>query len=101
MYLAHKWNEFIYAAISPDASPAVGGHACTANCFSAGVRNGLNAIVISSGKMIAAQSRYAGTPTVNDFLEAPNNTGAATRIFAEINANQTSTYADTIVTIPR
>ena len=51
--------------------------------------------------MIAAQSRYAGTPTVNDFLEAPNNTGAATRIFAEINANQTSTYADTIVTIPR
>lgn len=100
-YADNKWNEFIYASISPDASPAVGGHACAANCFSAGVRTGLNAIVISSGKMINAQNRYSATPTVTDFLEAPNSTGNTTRVFADTNATQTSTYADTVLTIPR
>lgn len=100
-YAAHKWHEFMFAAISSDASPTVGGNACSANCFSAGARNGLHAVVISAGKMIAAQNRYSGTPTVNDFLEAPNNTGSTTRIFAEPNAKHTSTYADTIAPIPR
>ncbi len=100
-YADHKWNEFIYASISPDASPAVGGHACTANCFSAGVRTGLNAIVVSSGKMINTQNRYSATPTIADFLEAPNSTGNATRVFADTNAPQTSIYADTVLTIPR
>ena len=100
-YFAHKWNEYIYAAYSPDASPAVGGTACSANCLSAGARNGLNAVVISAGKMINSQNRYAGTPTVDDFLETPNNTGTTTRIFAEQNANHTSTYIDTVATIPR
>ena len=99
-YTDHKWNEFIYAAISPDASPAVGGRACAANCLSAGVRTGLNAVVISSGKMINTQNRYVTTPSVTDFLEAPNVSGASTRIFAETSASQSSTYADTVVTIP-
>ena len=99
-YADHKWNEFIYAAISPDASPAVGGRACAANCLSAGVRTGLNAVVISSGKMINTQNRYVTTPSVTDFLEAPNVSGASTRIFAETSASQSSTYADTVVTIP-
>lgn len=100
-YADHKWNEFIYAAISSDASPTVGGNTCTANCFSAGVRTGLHAIVISSGKMINTQNRYLATPSVTDFLEAPNSTGTATRTFAETNASQSSSYADTVITIPR
>ena len=100
-YAAHKWNEFMYAAISADASPVFGGNTCGANCLSAGARSGLNAVVISSGKMINSQNRYLATPSVNDFLEAPNNTGSSTRIFADPNANHTSTYADTVATIPR
>ena len=100
-YTDHKWHEFIYAAISPDASPSVGGHACSANCFSAGTRGGVNALVISSGKQISPQNRYAAMPSVTDFLEAPNSTGTATRTFADTNTSQTGTYADTIATIPR
>ena len=99
-YADHKWHEFIFAAISADASPSVGGHNCSANCFSAGTRTGLNAIVISSGKPIGTQNRYAVTPAATDFLEAPNITGTATRIFADANARQNATYADTVVTVP-
>ena len=99
-YTAHKWNEFIYAAISSDASPSIGGHGCSTNCFSAGTRGGLNAVVISSGKQIGAQNRYVATPAITDFLEAPNSTGTATRSFADTSASQSTTYADTVVTIP-
>ncbi len=100
-YVNEKWNEFIYAALSPDASPAVGGTACSANCFTAGARTGLNAVVISAGKSLAGQNRYTAGTTVADFIEAPNATGTSTRTFADPHTAMTAVYADTVSTIPR
>ena len=100
-FVSEKWNEHILVAISADASPAVGGNSCTSNCFSVGPRTGIHLAVLSAGRMLPAQSRYVSTPTLADFLEAPNVTGPTTRVFADTNLIQTSTYADTIVTIPR
>lgn len=100
-YVVEKWQEYIYAAISPDASPVIGGATCGGNCFSAGTRVGITAVVISSGKMIGTQNRYIVSPTIADFLEAPNVTGVSTRIFADTTASQSNSYADTIATIPQ
>ncbi|MCA3035561.1 MAG: hypothetical protein ING33_10235 [Rhodocyclaceae bacterium] len=101
-YLTQKWYEHMYAAISVDSTPSSGtSAACTTNCYSAGARTGLDAVVISAGPQIGAQNRYAVSPTVSDFLEAPNTTGTTTRTFADTTAARTSTYADLLSTIPR
>jgi hypothetical protein len=101
-YLTQKWYEHMYAAISVDSTPSSGiSAACTTNCYSAGARTGLDAVVISAGPQIGAQNRYVVSPTVSDFLELPNNTGTTTRTFADTTAARTSSYADLLSTIPR
>ena len=101
-YFTQKWYEQIYGAISTDSTPASGTSAsCSSNCFSSGTRPGLDAIVISAGPQIGSQNRYVASPTVADFLEAPNSTGASTRSFAATTASRTSMYADLVTTVPR
>jgi hypothetical protein len=101
-YLTQKWYEHMYAAISIDSTPSSGtSAACTTNCYSAGTRTGLDAVVISAGPQFGAQNRYVASPTVSDFLEFPNTTGTTTRTFADTTAARTSGYADLLSTIPR
>jgi hypothetical protein len=100
-YVNEKWYESMTVALSPDAAPSTGGHACSANCLAAGVRTGVHAAIVAAGAALAAQNRYSGSPSIGDFLEAPNATGASTRVFADPSASSTSTYADTVLTIPR
>ncbi|HEX9391904.1 MAG TPA: hypothetical protein VF928_11385 [Usitatibacteraceae bacterium] len=99
-YFTEKWYEYLYAAISPDVAPP-NLVPCAANCFTAGARGNIDIVVISSGNALASQTRYAGTPGVTDFLEAPNSTSATTKAFAAPNQTRTSSYADSVVTIPR
>ena len=101
-YFSERWYEFMYAAISPDSAPSAAGVSanCSANCLAAGARTGFDVIVLSAGKAIGTQSRTP-TPTISDFLEAPNATGASTRMFADVSKKRDSTYADTVATIPR
>ena len=101
-YLTQKWHEVIYAAISSDSTPSSGASSnCSSNCFSAGVRTGLDVVVISAGPPLPGKNRYVATPVATDFLEAPNATGTATRVFASSTANRSATYKDTVVTLPR
>ncbi len=101
-YFNEKWYEYMYAAISPDSVPTTGNSAtCSVNCLVAGVRMGLDVVVISAGSMLAGQARYSASPNVTDFLEGNNATGATTKIFASPDQKHSSTYADTVTTIPR
>jgi type II secretory pathway pseudopilin PulG len=105
-YLTQNWYEFIYAAISSDSSPTSSpppgtSVACTANCFSAGPKTGLDFVVISAGVQLAGQDRYVATPGATAFLEGVNSTGSTTRAFESISTTRTNTYADSVVTFPR
>ena len=101
-YLSEKWYEQVYAAISTDSTPTSGtSAACSANCFAAGTVTGRDVVVITGGPQLPGQNRFVVTPTIADFLEAPNSTGTSTRVFAATHAPRTATYADTVSTIPR
>ncbi len=100
-YSSQKWNEFIYAAMSTDVSPTTGSAACGANCLTSGERSNIDLVVISVGPALAGQSRYSGSPSSTDFLEAANATGSSTRVFASSSTNRSATYQDTLVTFPR
>jgi hypothetical protein len=100
-YVKEKWYEHIYAAMSPDVNPVAGGTACSANCFTVGTRNGIALVVISAGAALGGQNRSSASPGASDFLESSNATGAANRVFVEPGNRYTSTYADSIATIPR
>ncbi len=100
-YASQKWNEFMYAAFSPDLPPAGGLSTCGANCLNAGNSLNVNLITISAGAPFAGQLRYSGSPTSASFLEQLNATGATTRTFSSTSQPRNSTYADTVVTLPR
>lgn len=104
-YFNEKWYELAYAAMSTDAAPNASGVSsfCSTNCFSVGGRSNIDAAVIVAGPQLAAlsQNRYRPSPTVADFLEAPNTTGATTKFFAAEKLPRNPTYADTIATVPR
>ena len=100
-YSSQKWNEFIYAAMSADVSPTTGSAACGANCLASGAKNNTDLVVISIGAALASQTRYSGSPSASDFLEAPNATGSSTGTFASSTTNRSATYQDTVVTLPR
>ncbi len=100
-YFTQKWHESLYAAFSPDVTPATNAANCTTNCFTVGAKTNVNAVVISAGPQLAGQNRFAVTPAASDFLEAPNATGSTTRIFASTTLPRSTTYADTVVTIPK
>lgn len=104
-YLTQRWYELTYAAMSSDSAPDGSGvsNPCSANCFSVGGRSNIDAAVIVAGPQLAAlsQNRYRPSPTVADFLEAPNTTGATTKFFAAEKLPRNPTYADTIATVPR
>ena len=99
-YFSEKWYEFMYAAISADVVPPSTAP-CAANCFTAGSRGNIDAVVISAGAPLAGQFRYAGSPDEAHFLEAQNVTGSTNKAFAAPNLARTSSYADSVVTIPR
>ncbi len=100
-YASQKWYESTIAAFSNDVSPVTNSPACSSNCFSAGTKTGVDAVVISAGPPLAGQNRFAVTPAIGDFLEAPNVTGASTRIYASSTQPRNTTYADTVATIPK
>ena len=100
-YSSQKWNEFIYATMSADVSPTTGSAACGANCLASGAKNNTDLVVISIGAALASQTRYSGSPSASDFLEAPNATGSSTGTFASSTTNRSATYQDTVVTLPR
>jgi hypothetical protein len=103
-YAQNKWNEFVVASFSPDIRPAANNATCGANCLTAGTRGGIELVVISTGKPLAGQNRYSVTlplPAAADFLEAPNATGGTTRVYSSTTQPHSTTYVDTVVTIPR
>lgn len=100
-YITQKWYESIYAAFSPDVTPTTNAANCTTNCFTVGSKANVNAVVISAGPQLVGQNRFVVTPAISDFLEAPNSTGPATRTFASTTQPRNTTYADTLVTIPK
>lgn len=101
-YLSQNWYQHIYGAISADvAPPALATASCAANCFTSGGRNNIDALFISVGAALAGQTRYSGSPTAADFLESVNATGSTTRTFAPPSQPRNTTYADSVVTLPR
>lgn len=101
-YLSQNWYQHIYGAISADvAPPALATANCAANCFTSGGRNSIDALFISVGAALAGQTRYSGSPTAADFLESANATGSTTRTFAPPSQPRNTTYADSVVTLPR
>jgi hypothetical protein len=102
-YESERWYEFLYAAISPDASPSSGVSSnCSANCFSAGSKSNLDAVVISAGATLVSQDRILlPAPVTSNFLESKNSTGVTTRLFEDVQMRKNSSYADTVATIPR
>ncbi|MCA2998388.1 MAG: hypothetical protein ING75_07260 [Rhodocyclaceae bacterium] len=101
-YLSQNWYQHIYGAISADvAPPALATVSCTANCFTSGGRNNIDAVFISTGAALAGQIRYSGTPAAADFLESANATGGTTGIFSPPTQLRTSIYSDSVVTLPR
>jgi hypothetical protein len=101
-YLSQNWYQHIYGAISADvAPPALATASCTVNCFTSGGRSNIDAIFIGTGAALAGQTRYSGSPAAADFLESANATGATTSTFSSSTQPRTSTYADSVVTLPR
>ena len=106
-YSTQQWYEQIYAAISADSVPSSGtSPVCSTNCLISGARTNIDALVISTGAPLAAQIRYAGSPIAGSFIESPNSliapaTSSASRTFAGADQQRTTSYLDSIVTVPR
>ena len=104
-YFAEKWNQYSFAALSPDVSPVAGAVNCSANCFEAGPRKSLDAIIATTGAPFAGQNRNQPTPPLNAFLEDVNATGLTTgpTTYGKFNAvgtPKTLIYNDAIATLP-
>ncbi len=103
-YFTEKWNQYSFAALSPDVSPAAGAVNCSANCFEAGPRKSLDAIIATTGAPLTGQTRNQPTPPPSAFLEDVNATGLTTGPtygkFNAVGTPKTLIYNDALATLP-
>ena len=103
-YFTEKWNQYSFAALSPDVSPAAGAANCSANCFEAGPRKSLDAVITTTGAPFAGQNRNQAAPPLNAFLEDVNATGLTTGPtygkFNAVGTPKTAIYNDATATLP-